>query len=924
MDPALADVLKRMGWTTGMHLPVANDENKALQDEVEALMVKKARATHSFETEESRYQAFAKHLKFVTVQNDETQQLLTTYHHHLDNQEHCFLVKQSERERVLQEIRQAKKLCHEINERVKSKKVDLDRGLTKIEKRKLESDWDKEALEAWDESLKKKDEDNEILKKFSREDEKKAKNLEIKRQNLQKEILTRTSTLNKVVADVHNYELIIERIGKVFKQQKEERQGLLTQWRDAVELIKKRDQNMRDIIAEVAAFSEILAQEREKLDEQDTFLKNQTENNKETEEQIAEINFASCKMRQDLNSLIQTVLTLNSEANSLKRLLISTANCLEKQRMTGKKLSKDISDKESQIKQQQRDLEKLKQKLKEVKNSSLSASERASQLEAIIEEEQRETKILDQDVERTQGVLFRTQQVLNELRDNAKTKEMEISGCEMSISLLKKGLIKSNKELQTQREINYDLDFRVNEMESRIDRIEGNTVDEDTQQLRNKIDSLEEELADETEVKTLIQNQIAHIENEMRRLTSAIQADNQQMETLKDKLQNEVLSCEDGTKQSVEARNRMQQQQVNENVFRLRVNQMENIMKREENCIYNIQKLRLELEMAMRQRQIEISTNKEILIAKRRNLDEEKGRLKRDLILRQTKIGQLQQRFHLASMALGKDEDGKPLSVTYFKIKNAQEKRMLQDEGDEMDAKIRKYEKEIVAMENTLRVVNLSNVTYKQSLSAVEELDPEFQEKKMLESEISAVNVKIRVKKQELVQKKNYIKELTQMLSSCDEDKTGTLQMQAVYEGELGDLKRHEEGHVEKLNRADRHLHTCMKNLDMAATEKYHKNIFIRQLQEANKSALQQLAEISTRFQDMTPHITRYTYEYDVQLPGQRLQFSCSSSSCSTRSSEYYLTKPSISSILLEFNATAECGSRSAKKNIKLKPKRKT
>lgn len=123
----------------------------------------------------------------------------------------------------------------------------------------------------------------------------------------------------------------------------------------------------------------------------------------------------------------------------------------------------------------------------------------------------------------------------------------------------------------------------------------------------------------------------------------------------------------------------------------------------------------------MKERQIEINTNKEVLMAKRRNFDEEKGRLKRDIMSRYTKIEQLQKKYHIAMMTLGSSEDGQTMSVTYFKIKNAQEKYMLQEQGDELDQKIRKAETEIIAMENTLKVVNSTNTTYKNSLEAVEE-----------------------------------------------------------------------------------------------------------------------------------------------------------------------------------------------------------
>lgn len=111
----------------------------------------------------------------------------------------------------------------------------------------------------------------------------------------------------------------------------------------------------------------------------------------------------------------------------------------------------------------------------------------------------------------------------------------------------------------------------------------------------------------------------------------------------------------------------------------------------------------------------------ELLHVQKRNLEEDRGRLKSDFKGRQLKVDQLQSKYHLVTMSLGTDEDGQTLSVTHYKLKSAQDKYFLKQRGDFLDEKIKNIEKEIVAMENTLKIVNLTNAAYRKSLSEVED-----------------------------------------------------------------------------------------------------------------------------------------------------------------------------------------------------------
>lgn len=124
--------------------------------------------------------------------------------------------KQHEKENLAHSICKLKKQEEEIEERSNQQRSNLEKSLVKLEKLKAESTWDNDALNAWEEALKRRDEDNYVLKHFSLEDQKKANDLEARRQNLQMELIKRQELVTKVSADLKNYELVLDRTGKKF------------------------------------------------------------------------------------------------------------------------------------------------------------------------------------------------------------------------------------------------------------------------------------------------------------------------------------------------------------------------------------------------------------------------------------------------------------------------------------------------------------------------------------------------------------------------------------------------------------------------------------------------------------------------------------------------------------------------------------
>lgn len=120
------------------------------------------------------------------------------------------------------------------------------------------------------------------------------------------------------------------------------------------------------------------------------------------------------------------------------------------------------------------------------------------------------------------------------------------------------------------------------------------------------------------------------------------------------------------------------------------------------------------------------------------------------IVERKIRVQQLQARHDNSLALLGTTADGMPINTMHLKIQSAQERYLLQEQGDNLDEAIRKTEEEIQAMENTLRVINICNDKYKVSLSVDDQNKLEVEEHKKLDEELQDSEQNLKQKKEEL------------------------------------------------------------------------------------------------------------------------------------------------------------------------------
>merc|ERR1719407_453891 len=135
----------------------------------------------------------------------------------------------------------------------------------------------------------------------------------------------------------------------------------------------------------------------------------------------------------------------------------------------------------------------------------------------------------------------------------------------------------------------------------------------------------------------------------------------------------------------------------------------------------------------MEEREKEIEVHQEVLKAQLRSQEEERHKSAIELAERKQKIYNLKMKYENVLNKVKKEDGEEQHSQAYYVLKAAQAKEELQRKGDELDEKIRKAEREIRALENTLGHLLTRNKKYKDNFTAANQQNQaELREKYVL------------------------------------------------------------------------------------------------------------------------------------------------------------------------------------------------
>ncbi|CAD5118818.1 DgyrCDS7498 [Dimorphilus gyrociliatus] len=878
--PSSSSILSELDWDEGIAIPVANAENKSLEDEIQKKQKKIVALQTKHGKNVERIGAIQDHMKNVKQELHHTQNLVNARKKEIDTTEHFQKVASREDGRIQQELIRLGRDFNELKERSNRYENNIFKQTQRVEELKSQMNWDEKALEAWLEESARKDEDAMTIIKYTQQDEGRIKELTLRIEHLSEEYKKKKEELDRETTNTHTTQVELDKTAEEFRRTHAERQELIQQWEHTIEQMQRRDHEMDLLAGHLAVVRNQVRENEETIKEKEQFLENEQNNNEEKDKQIQITERTAARLRLQYQEEELARDQFNSELEALKRTCDRTALDLELTRSQITQLKRDTIDKQQQLKDAKIVKENLVEKLKIAEETSMSAEERAQQMDKLLTEEERRQVQMKAELERLREQHFQKSEVLNKSKTTERNIDAEIQGSRATLRNLNAKLTKIDTESLKQQEILYNQDFTIQQLERRMGRMQGETSNEDKLRMEAKIKELVDVLKEEENTKAVLTQQLKRLQDDIRRVKRDLEKASLEKKALTSKIEELELHSDSSHRELKNVSNEKQELMVEHNVLKLELKKLRDTLNFKADDVLSLEKRRLQLETAMKERSKEISLHQDMLISQLRAAEDERQHVSSELHERIAKIDKLKKRYEILMVSMAPPEGEEEQSQAFYVIKAAQEKEELQRDGDDLDAKIRKAEKEIRALENTLRLMNSRNETYRKSFNKVQETSEEMEEKQALDEQQRAVTDKYKYKKRQIREMSEDLRTMSSTLDNlCTEEEQISDMMDDMQRKKQKFNKELEEQKV-RLERVTKQNNRLKKELKLKKDAPEDKDIELRGAREFNKSVMNEIGEMVSQFPEMTDNI--YTYFTQANLPPPSAPSSASSSARSS------------------------------------------
>ncbi|KAH8295387.1 hypothetical protein KR018_010494 [Drosophila ironensis] len=892
------NAMASMGWAVDSDIPMANAENLEILKQLTTLRALKLEVQHHMNSLDEREKAVERHTRNI---EGTIQQNMTLYNSLKDDvikEAHKVQLVILERNKIKEDLRHNQKELEEYTEfeevterKICQKKREIDELTSRIKSAKT-------TLVEWTEAMEDGNKGYQLIEKYYLSDQQKARDLNTKRQLLQAEIDKRRTNVVMLYDEQMTLEKNLERTASLYRAAHLERRQMVDTWKNAVNQMTQRESDIQLREIECAELAKKALQTSQMYRDVDNELDGVVENNRHVEISIEALNEQASDLKNQIQRIVDVTILKEREIDGLRRELENLSNQVHLQRIQNRAQTKQRDAKKQEIDNFSSVMEKINNRLKSIQNKALNADQRLRILEDMVSAEDEALKALDKEQEKVNDLLYRTQRQVSDLQDENKILTVQNDSLVSNLAAVKRSQRGIYNELQRQTEIHYSLSFKYLEAERKYAQIKGQNDDPELEAANmDKLNELEVEHEKLIRLIATTEAQNKKLNYNMNNLVVQYNSDEKELDTVRFKIKEAQVYCEGTVKRLRLNRYENSELIVDLNMVKMRCSDLEVGIGGCEQGTFDLDQHRLAFRRAIKDRTVELRSQEDVLLLKRKHLNEELSTLRADLGERKKQIEAMRSRFELTSQLLGKNEDGSIMTSTQLKVEGAQERQLLADEGDELNKKVLKAEQEVVALENTLRQFDKSNDNFRKTFRSVDDNSKADRERAEIElKELEASYCRDLEKLKVLKCKAQHYDQKHEMQKAEEEDLIGRLEKARAQRAEhteiLEKIGCELEDQRQKLERAQREIRMQLREIRARPISdeylaSFDLDLNLQELESRNNKALNMLTDLAASDENGT-EIMHYLLRKGIKMPTQlkRTRSCVSWSSASEKSSQ--------------------------------------